>query len=341
MGEILIFQEDDGSTAVDVLLDGDTVWLTAAQMSALFETDNTSIRKHLQNIYEDGELDSGATRANFARVQTEGGRQVTRNVPHFNLDAIISVGYRVNSKRGVKFRQWATKTLNDHLVLGYTVNQRRLAERGVAEAQQTMDLLARTLSRQEGLTDESRQVLDLVTSYAKTWKTLLQYDENALSVSEGTPAIRALDYEAVQHDIKQLKQALMAKGEATALFGQERENALQGILGSIDQTMFGDPLYKSAEEKAANLFYFLIKDHPFSDGNKRIGSFMFLRYMQVQDMPLDISPDTLTALALLVAESEPSNKDLMIRLTMNSIAENRSLTVEQEVAAENHHSNGM
>jgi hypothetical protein len=135
---------------------------------------------------EDGELDQGATRANFARVQTEGDRKVTRNVPHFNLDAIISVGYRVNSKRGVKFRQWATKTLNDHLVHGYTLNQRRLAERGVLEAQQAMDLLARTLSRQESLTDESRQVLDLVTSYAKTWKTLLQYDENALSIPEGT-----------------------------------------------------------------------------------------------------------------------------------------------------------
>src|SRR5258708_12844740 len=159
MGEILIFQEGDGSAMVDVLLDGDTVWLTAAQMSALFETDNTSIRKHLQNIYEHGELDPGATRANFARVQTEGGRQVTRNVPHFNLDAIISVGYRVNSKRGVKFRQWATKTLNDHLVLAYTVNHRRWAERGVAEAQQTMDLLAPTLPRQQGLTHESRHAL--------------------------------------------------------------------------------------------------------------------------------------------------------------------------------------
>lgn len=195
-----------------------------------------------------------ATRANFALVRTEGNRQVTRNVPHFNLDAAISVGYRVNSKRGVKFRQWATKTLNDHLVLGYTVNQRRqLAERDVVKAQQTISLLARTLSRQEDLTDESRQVLDIVTGYAKTWKTLRQYDENALSVPEGTPSIRALEYESVQHDIKQLKQALMAKGEATELFGQERENALLGSLGSIDQTMFGDPLYKSAEEKAANL----------------------------------------------------------------------------------------
>jgi prophage maintenance system killer protein len=341
MGEILIFEGDSGSAAVDVLLDGDTVWLTAAQMSALFETDNTSIRKHLQNIYEDGELDQGATRANFARVQTEGDRKVTRSVPHFNLDAIISVGYRVNSKRGVRFRQWATKTLNDHLVHGYTVSQRRLAERGVHEAQQTLDLLARTLSRQEGITDESRRVLDLVTSYAKTWKTLLQYDENTLGVPEGTASTRALEYEAVRDDIKHLKQVLVAKCEASELFGLERGNGLQGILGSIDQTMFGEPLYKSAEEKAAHLFYFLIKDHPFSDGNKRIGSFMLLRYMQIQGIPLEISPDALTALALLVAESEPSNKDLMIRLTMNSIAEHRSLTPEHDVDADNHHSNGM
>ena len=254
-------------------------------------------------------------------VRSEGNREVSRDVAHYNLDAIISVGYRVNSKQGVKFRQWATQTLNDHLVKGFTLNQQHIAEHGIREAQEAISLLSRTLLKQENLNGESREALTLISNYAKTWKTLLQYDEQSLTVPLGTPARCALDYQAALSEIDQLKTILIDKGEATPLFGQRRGDAFEGILGNIEQTMFGESLYKSREEKAANLLYFIIKDHPFSDGNKRIGSFMFLRYMEQQGMSTEINPDAMVALALLVAESKPENKDMMIKLTMNSIVE--------------------
>ncbi len=316
MEKIVLFQDANGKTSVNVRLDDDTVWLTQQQMVELFGSSGTNIAEHLLHIYEDAELSREATCRDFRQVQNEGGRDISRLIPHYNLDAIISVGYRVNSKQCVKFRQWATRTLNEHLTMGFTLNQNLLAERGVIEAQKAVDLLARTLSKQE-------EVLALVSGYSKTWKTLLQYDEGDLPVPSGTPAIAVMEYVEAMSDIALLKQALFDKGEATSLFGQERGKAFDGILGNIDQTMFGEPLYRSAEEKAANLFYFLIKDHPFSDGNKRIASFMFLRYMQKQNIPTQISPDALTAMALLVAESDPGSKDLMVRLAMNSIVESR------------------
>lgn len=257
-------------------------------------------------------------------VQIEGKREIARVVPHFNLDAVISVGYRVNSKQGVKFRQRATKTLNDHLTYGFTLNAERLAARGaelgLAEARDALDLLSQTLLANDNLSADSKSVLALVTGYSKTWTTLLHYDEDRLTIPAGTPSTKDLDYAAVMVDVNQMKGALMDKGKATPLFGAERGPAFEGLLGSFDQTMFGDPLYKSREEKAANLMYFIIKDHPFSDGNKRIGSFMFMRYMQQQGMEMNITPDNLTALALLIAESDPANKDLMARLTMNTIS---------------------
>lgn len=319
MSEIVLFQDDSGKTSVNVRLDGDTVWLTQQQMSDLFSTSRTNIIEHLQHIFDEGELVKEATCRDFRQVRTEGSRTVSRDLPHYNLDAIISVGYRVNSKQGVAFRKWATNVLNEHLVHGFTLNQKRLADLGITEAQHVVDLLARTLEKQPGLTDESLQIVNLVKDYAKTWKTLLQYDENSLAIPSGEPSMGVLDYQTSIQDIDTLKADLIEKGEATPLFGQERGETFEGLLGNIEQTMFGDPLYKSREEKAANLLYFIIKDHPFSDGNKRIGSFMFLRYVKQEQIRVDITPDTMSALALLIAESDPTNKDLMIRFTMNAI----------------------
>ena len=178
------------------------------------------------------------------------------------------------------------------------------------------------------MSNESREILALIVDYAKTWKTLLQYDNEIIPIPAGTPSTYVLKYKSAISDIGKMKQALIKKGEATSLFGQEHGEAFKGILGNIDQTMFGEPLYKSAEEKSANLFYFIIKDHPFSDGNKRIASFMFLRYMQGQKIKIQINPDALTALALLVAESDPCNKNLMIHLTINSIVEHQELAID-------------
>ncbi len=316
MSELLIYTANEKN--VTVRLEGETVWLSQKQLADLLETSTDNIGLHLKNIYALEELEESATTEDFSVVQTEGARQVTRKVMHYNLDAIISVGYRVNSRRGVQFRQWATRVLREHLTQGYTLNQARLAEKGVTEAQQAIELLARTLENQALVTDAGREVVALIVGYAKTWRLLLQYDEDGLSLpATCQPARGVLDYAQARAAIDELKAALFERGEATDLFGRERSDAIQGILGSIEQTMFGEPLYKSREEKAAHLLYFVIKDHPFSDGNKRIGSFLFLLYLQQEDMAMSINENALTALALLVAESQPTNKDLMIRLVVN------------------------
>jgi prophage maintenance system killer protein len=318
VSEIIIYEDADGQSAVQVRLDGETVWLTQKQMSELFETTLENIIMHLKNIFTDAELVESATTKDFLVVQTEGKRQVTRTIKHYNLDAIISVGYRVNSKRGVRFRQWATNVLRRHILQGYSLNQSRLAELGITEAQQALELLSRTLHANALVNDTGKEVLALIAGYAKTWRLLLQYDEQTIPLPPGCrPAQGVLSYEKARIAIDRLKADLISRSEATPLFGNARGEALDGILGSIEQTMFGEPLYKSREEKAAHLLYFVIKDHPFSDGNKRIGSFLFLLYMEQEGMTSRMNETALTALALLIAESAPTNKDLLIRLTIN------------------------
>jgi prophage maintenance system killer protein len=321
-GEVLVYEAADGSVRVDVRLERDTVWLTQRQMSEVFETTPENVLMHLKNVFGDGELEEFATTKEFLVVQSEGRRQVRRNLKHYNLDAIISVGYRVNSRRGVRFRQWATGVLRNHLVQGYTFNQTRLAERGLREARQTLDLLVRTLQNQALVDDTGWAVLDLITGYADTWRLLLEYDEDRLALPPGAqPSKGILDYTKVSYAIADFKRELMARREAGALFGNPRGDALEGILASIEQTMFSEALYRSREEKAANLLYLIIKDHPFSDGNKRIGSFLFMIYLRQEDIAHTLNPSALTALALLIAESAPASKDLMIRLTMNLLGD--------------------
>ncbi len=321
-GQIIIYEDPEVSNPVQVTLDGETVWLTQDQMAMLFGRERSVITKHLRNIFKEGELPHEATCAKFAQVQIEGQRKVQRDIDHYNLDAIISVGYRVNSKRGVRFRQWATAVLRQHLLQGYTLNQPRLAERGIDEARAALELLARTLNANDLVDDTGRAVLELIKGYARTWRLLVQYDEDSLPLPEGCrPARDILDYNHAKSAIAGLKADLMARGEAAELFGQERGQSLAAILGAVEQTMFGESLYKTREIRAAHLLYFVIKDHPFAEGNKRIGSFLFLLYLQQQDMPLRIGDTALTALALLVAESLPANKDLLIRLIVNLLME--------------------
>lgn len=324
-GEVVLYEAPDGGVRVDVRLDHETVWLTQEQMGQLFGRERSVITKHVRNVFREGELEPEATCAKFAQVQTEGERTVTREIDHYNLDVIISVGYRVKSSQGTRFRQWATRVLREHLVQGYTFNQTRLAERGLLEARQTLDLLARTLQNQALVDDTGRAVLDLITGYADTWRLLLEYDEDRLALPPGArPSSGVLDYGRASNAIADFKRELMARNEATPLFGNPRGEALEGILGSIEQTMFGEALYRSREEKAAHLLYLVIKDHPFSDGNKRIGSFLFMLYLQQEGMAHQLNPQALTALALLIAESAPASKDLMIRLIINLLAEQRA-----------------
>lgn len=319
--QIVIYQSPDGTTGIEVHLEAETVWLTQKQMAELFDKDVRTVNEHIRNIFKEGELAKSSVIRKF-RITASDGK--TYETAHYNLDVIISVGYRAKSRRGTQFRQWATRVLRDHLVKGFTVNQTRLAERGLSEMQQAVELLARTLDHQALITDTGKDVISVIVGYAKTWRLLLQYDENALALPAGCqPSRGVLDYGFAMQAINELKHILMQKGEASGLFGAGQGNALASILGNIEQTMFGEPLYRTREEKAAHLLYFIIKDHPFTDGNKRIGSFLFLLYQRQEEMPILINENTLTALALLIAESEPANKDLMIRLVVNLLIEGK------------------
>ena len=251
-GEILLYEAPDGQVRVDVRLERETVWLSLTQMTELFGRDKSVISRHLRNVFTTGELERETVVAKNATTAADGK---TYQVEYFNLDAILSVGYRVNSKRGTQFRIWATRTLRDHLLKGYTFNERRLAERGLLEARQTLDLLARTLQNQSLVDETGGAVLDLIVGYADTWRLLLEYDEDRLPLPPGVrPSSGVLDYDRASRAIADFKRELLARKEATPLFGNPRGEALEGILASLEQTMFGDALYRSREEKAAHRF---------------------------------------------------------------------------------------
>ncbi len=318
MGEIILFQDNSGKLNLNVKLDNETVWLSQQQMVELFGVDKSGISRHLKNIFDSNELVMNSVVAKFATTASDGK---SYQVEHYNLDVILSVGYRVNSKRAMDFRQWATNVLKDHLVRGFTLNQNRLEFVGVKEVQDSLEMLARTLNRQPELSEESRQIIHLIDRYAKTWTTLFQYDEGTLRIPTGTPPAQVIDYAETIREIQVLKRTLVEKREAGTLFGQERGTAFEAIIGNVEQEVFGEPCYKSVEEKAANLLYFIVKDHPFSDGNKRIGSFMFLRYLEQQGVSHDFGPGALPALTLLIAESSPTNKETMVRIAINAIGD--------------------
>ena len=324
-GQVVVYDAPDGTASVGVRLEHETVWLTQRQMADVFDTTPENVLTHLRNVYSIGELEAGATTKDFLVVQSEGKRSVRRKLKHYDLDAIISVGYRVHSKRAVRFRQWATRNLRDHLVSGFTLNERRLAERGLQEARETLDLLARTLTNQTLVDDTGSAVLELIAGYADTWRLLLEYDEDRLTAPPGTrPSVGVLDHDAATAAIAEFKRELVAREEASTLFGSEPDDALASILGNVEQTMFGESLHRSREEEAANLLYFVVKDHPFTDGNKRIkriGSLLFLLYLKQENVEHRLNPQALTALTLLIAESAPVGKDLMIRLIVNLLAE--------------------
>lgn len=320
--QILIYQVENGKSEIEVQLEGETVWLSLLQIAELFEKDKSVISRHLSNIFREEELEKSSTVANFATVQKEGKRQVSRNIEFYNLDAIISVGYRVNSKRGIQFRQWATQKLKNYLVQGYALNHKQITAKGLGEIQKTLELISKTLHNPSLVDLRETEILSLILTYSKTWNILFKFDENDLGVPPTYfPSKPFLEYEEILRAIDDLKRQLFQYNEATELFGQQRENQLQGILGNLEQTFEGMPLYVSREEKAAHLLYFVIKDHPFSDGNKRIGSLLFLLYLKTQGIPLTSFNDTaLISLALLIARSNPLDKDIIIRLVINMLA---------------------
>ncbi len=317
---IQLFTSADGQAQLQVALEHDTLWLSQAQMGELFDTTPENVLMHLKKIFNDGELAEQATTKDFLVVRQEGARQVRRRIKHYSLDAIISVGYRVSSRRATQFRQWATRVLQAHLVEGYTLNQRRLAERGI-EFEQAVSLLSRTLANQQLVNEQGRAVLQVIGDYARSWSLLQGYDEQSLQEQNARQTdMRALELDDVLAAIAQLKATLMAKGEATELFGQLRGDGLASAIATIEQGFGDDWFYPNVASRAAHLLYFVIKNHPLADGNKRSGSFLFLWYLQLNQhllaRPVEqlINDNTLVALALLVAESLPEQKELMVRL---------------------------
>lgn len=315
-----IFITQDGQLQLEIKREHDTFWLTQAQMGQLFDTSPENVLMHLKNIFKDAELEENRTSKDFLVVRLEGKRQVKRNLKHYNLDAIISVGYRVSSKRATSFRIWATKTLKQHLIEGYTLNQQRLAERGI-EFNQALNLLSQTLTNQALVNSEGSAVVNVIAQYARSWSLLQGYDEQSLTnVTSKQQKMIALELDDVLLAISTLKSTLVGKGEASELFGQLRGNGLVSSLATIEQGFGGEWFYPNVASRAAHLLYFVIKNHPLADGNKRTGSFLFLWYLQQNQHLLAksvselINDNTLVALALLVAESLPEQKELMIRL---------------------------
>lgn len=319
MTDVVIYTAKDGHIELDVNLANETVWLTMNQMVRLFGRDKSVISRHLKNIFQSNELEKESAVANFATTASD---SKTYQVDYYNLDAIISVGYRVNSKEGVQFRKWASNVLKENLIRGYTTNDKRLSQQGIYELQQTVELLQKTLVHHDMVNDLGQEAIQLILAYTKTWDLLLAYDEGQLKLPDQSKQTTSkLTYQIALEAIDALKKDLGARNEATNLFGREREGELDSILNNIEQTFGGEQLYKTPEEKAAHLLYFIIKDHPFTDGNKRIGSFMFLLYLKSQSMPIKLNENGLVALALLVAESNPNQKDMLIRLIVNLLVD--------------------
>ena len=279
---IHLYTSDDGHVRLQVALEQETVWLSLDQMTLLFERDKSVISRHIRKIFEEGELERAAVVAKNATTAADGK---TYQVDYYNLDVIISVGYRVKSRRGVQFRQWATQTLRQHLVQGYTLHEKRLQERGI-EIVQALALLQQTLANQSLVNAEGAAVLAVVQDYAKSWSLLQGYDEqNLVAVTARQHDMRPLAFEDVLAALAELKTALIAKGEATELFGQLRGDGLASAIATIEQG-FGDSyFYPNIASRAAHLLYFVIKNHPLADGNKRSGAFLFLWYLRLNAPP--------------------------------------------------------
>ena len=321
---IEIYQAQDGTTQVEVRFENDTVWLSQAQMAMLFGKDIRTINEHITNIFDDEELEKESTIRKFRIVRQEGKRQVNREIEHYDLDMIISVGYRVKSKQGISFRRWATARLKEYLTQGYTINQKRL-QQNAHELEQALALIQKTANSSELTLESGRGLVDIVSRYTHTFLWLQQYDEGLLTEPQTQQGGTLPTYAEACSALAELKSQLMAKGEASDLFGRERDNGLSAILGNLDQSVFGEPAYPSIEAKAAHLLYFVVKNHPFSDGNKRSGAFLFVDFLHRNGRLLDqnghpvINDTGLAALTLLVAESDPKQKETLIRLIMHML----------------------
>jgi len=318
-GEVLLYGAPDGAVRLDVRLEKETIWLDLNQIAALFERDKSVISRHLRGIFDSGELDRGATVARNATVQREGDREVVRDIEFFNLDAILSVGYRVNSRRGTQFRIWATQVLRDHLLRGYTVNQLRLDQ-----LNQAVRLIASAADRQDLSGDEARALLRVVGEYSFALDLLDDYDHQRVAAAPpGGRLVHPLGTEEALRIVERLRERF----GAGSLVGRLRGDGLDSALGAVMQAFDGRDLYPSFEEKAAHLLYFLVKNHPFVDGNKRIGAALFLWFLEKngaisgRDGERRLSDTALVALTLLIAESRPVEREVVVRIVTHLLTE--------------------
>ena len=323
--KIVIYQTDDGQTQIDVRLENETVWLSQAQMAELFQKTPQNITMHIRNAFNEGELDEAATCKEFLQVQIEGSREVTRKVKFYDLDVIISVGYRVKSKRGTAFRIWARNILKQYLIKGYAISE-RIRHEQVGELRQLVGMLGRTIQSQPLMTtSESQALFDVVTDYTYALDTLDNYDYQRLTIEKTTQEERFhATYESAMNEIN----ALRVKFGNGGLFGNEKDDSFKSSIGQIYQTFSGKELYPSVEEKAAMLLYLVTKNHSFTDGNKRIAATLFLWFLNNngilygKDGLKRIADNTLVALTLMIAESRTEEKDVMVKVVVNLINKN-------------------
>ncbi len=318
--EVVIYQAKSGAIELRGDFGRETVWANRMQMAEMFEVNPQAISKHIQNIYNEEELSRGATSSKMELVQNESGRQVRREVDIYNLDVLIAVGYRINSVVGTKFRQWATKTLRLHIVDGFTINKSRISKNYDAFLQAVADVKALL---PKGTAIDTESILELITLFSDTWLSLDAYDKENFVTKGATKKSVKITAEMFSGALATLKESLIAKGEATNLFATERERgSLAGIVGNVMQAFGGKDMYSTVEEKAAHFLYFVIKNHPFLDGNKRSGAYAFIWFLAKAKV-LDttrITPPALTAITLLVAESDPAHKDKMVGLILTMLA---------------------
>jgi len=324
-GEIIIYRTKDGKTELEVKLKQETIWLTQKQIAKLFRSERSVITKHLRNIFFSNELDEDSVCAIFAHTASDGKTYQTK---FYNLDVIVSVGYRVNSKQATLFRVWATKVLKDYLIKGYALNQNRLVEQidRFNELKRAISFIKEKSTCAE-LDNQAREFINIINDYTKSLTFLYQYDKGMLKISKGRKARFVLKYDDCKNLIEEAKNILCEKGEAAQLFGEEVGGKFKSIIGALYQTFDKKELYTSIEEKAANLLYLTIKDHPFADGNKRIASLVFVyfldknNYLWKSNSERKISDNTIVALALLIANSEPKEKEVMIKIITNLLKE--------------------
>jgi hypothetical protein len=312
--DLIVYQSKSGAIKLRADVDHETIWATQAQIAQMFAVTPQNVTTHLRSIFKDGELREAATCKQSLQVQEEGGRQVRRRVKLYNLDAIIAIGYRVSSVLGTHFRQWATKTLREHITKGYTIDRQRLVKNYDAFVKAVADVQT-LLPERGGL--EPKQILDLVNEFSVTWMSLDAYDRQAFEPIGTTRKAVELSTAELTAAIANLRAELIGKGEASDLFAREQHpGGVDGIIGAVMQSFGGKPLYASVEEQAAHLLYFMVKNHPFTDGNKRCGAFAFVWFLRKTGAheARKITPMGLTALTLLAAESAPDKKDQMTAL---------------------------